>query len=128
MITRSKPLERNYGVSEQGANRSKETGELRKRLENFRTRSKPLEKQLQNFTISEEGADRSNKAREFRNSLEDLKTRTKPLERKREFQNFCLKETRQISKETRKFAQNKKQPARKELKNFRSRSNLLKRD
>ena len=121
MITRNKPLERNYGVSEQGANRSKETGE-------FRTRSKPLEKQLQSFTISEGGADRSNKAREFRNRLEDLKTRTKPLERKREFQNFCLKETRQISKETRKFAQNKKQPARKELKNFRSRSNLLKRD
>ena len=88
MIARNKPLERNYGVSEQGANRSKETGEFRKRLENFRTRTKPLEKQLKTFTISEEGADRSNEVREFRNSLEDLKTRSKPLERKREFQNF----------------------------------------
>ena len=58
MITRNKPLERNYGVSEQGANRSKETGEFRKRLEKveikrletLKTRGKLLERNQRIFT------------------------------------------------------------------------------
>ena len=85
---RSKPLERNQRISEQGANRSKETREFqqkdqtaRKRLENFRTRSRPL-------SISEQGANRSKETREFqqkeqtaRKELESFRTRSKPLER-----------------------------------------------
>ena len=51
MKTRSKPLEKNWRISEQGENRSKETREFenkeqtaRKELENFSRRSKPLER------------------------------------------------------------------------------------
>ena len=49
MKPRSKLLKRNYRVSEQGTNRSKETRKFRKRIESFRTRSKPLER---NYRVS----------------------------------------------------------------------------
>ena len=56
MKAKSKLLERNYRVSEKGANRSKETRAsenkeqtARKDLENFRTRSKPLERDFEKF-------------------------------------------------------------------------------
>ena len=42
--TRSNLLERNYRLSEEGANRSKETRIFRKRLESLKTRSKALQK------------------------------------------------------------------------------------
>ena len=58
MKTRSKPPERNYRVSTEGANCSKETRQYPKRLEKLRTRSKPqivskkgqtARKRLENF-------------------------------------------------------------------------------
>ena len=94
--TRNKPIERsikgNERISEQGANRSKETGEFqqmeqtaRQRLENFSRRCKPPERDQR---ISEQGANRSKETREIENKdptarqrLENLKTRSKPLER-----------------------------------------------
>ena len=50
MTTRSKPLERYWRISEEGANCVKGTKEFRKLLGKLKARSKPLE--LQNFSRS----------------------------------------------------------------------------
>ena len=90
MKPRSKLLKRNYRVSEQGTNRSKETREFRKRLENLKAKSKLLER---NYRVSEKGANRSketraseNKEQTARKDLENFRTRSKPLER--DFEKF----------------------------------------
>ena len=64
---------RTYRVSKEGASRSQETRGFRKRLENLRTRSKPLGR---NQGVSGQGANRSKETREFRKRLENLTRKT----------------------------------------------------
>ena len=56
----------------------RETREFRKRLENVKTRSKPLQSKWRN---PEEGSKRSKETREFRKRGEHMKTRSKPVKR-----------------------------------------------
>ena len=90
MKARSKPLERNKRISEEGANCSKETRGFRQRLENLTTRSKPLERssrisgganrsreRLENF---EKTRDSENTEQTTQKELEGFRG-SKPLER-----------------------------------------------
>ena len=69
--TRSKPLERSWRVSEEGAKRSKETREFGERSENLKIESKLLE---MSYNMSDKRANRSKETRGF-------ETRSEPLER-----------------------------------------------
>ena len=117
---RSKPLERDYRISEQGANRSKGTRGLvnkeqtaPKRLVNLRTgrkplqrnrrRSKPIEKENRDKIICEQVASGSKGTREFQNKEQTA----------RKLQENC---------------ENKEQAKRKRLENLRTRSKPLAKD
>ena len=97
------------------ANRSKETRELRKMLENMKTANRS-----KRTRIFHKGANRSKENREFRKKLENSITRNKTA--RKELRSFRarrnpLERDWRVSKETREF-QNKEQTARKQLKNF----------
>ena len=73
--TRSKAIERNWRISEEGALRSKGAREFPKRFGEFRKRSKLLERNQRIF---------QNKEQTARKILESLKARSKPLEKELE--------------------------------------------
>ena len=114
MTTRSTPLERNYTLSEGGANRSKETRKCRRKTREVERRGKPLQKKPENFRRRRKPLERDSKIpkqtrildreQTARQELENFRTRSKPIER-----NKGARVTREI--------QNKEQTARKRLKN-----------